>query len=164
METTTPLPQVDKADGATLSKLRAFAELSELEMRALVARSTRVRFASGERILAQGDEGHAMYVILQGRVRVLAQGVELAVLKEGDFFGEVSLIDDGPRSADVVAMEACEMLSVTRMTLGLLAAAEPGVAIHLLAAVGRSLVSKLRADHARFQKLILLAGGPSVRA
>jgi len=97
-----------------------------------------------------------MYVVLSGTVRVVAAGVELAVLDEGDFFGEVSLVDDGPRSADVVAVTDCHLLLVTRMTLAMLTASHPQAAIHLLAAIGRSLVGKLREDNRRLAGLMLL--------
>jgi len=140
----------------SLAKFRVFADLNEQEIRALIDRSTSAIHKAGDKIISEGDEGHSMFVILRGRVQVLAAGVELAILGEGDFFGEIALVDDGLRSADVLALDDCEMLVITRMTLGVLAAVEPGAAIHLLAAVGRSLVQKLRADNVRFRELILL--------
>lgn len=141
----------------SLAKFRVFADLNEQEIRALIDRSTSAIHKVGDKIISEGEEGHSMFVILRGRVQVFAEGVEIAQLGEGDFFGEIALVDDGLRSADVLALEDCEMLVITRMTLGVLAAVEPGAAIHLLAAIGRSLVRKLRADNARFRELILLA-------
>ncbi len=152
-------PQKPQLAGSehSLAKFRVFADLNEQEIRALIDRSTSAVHTTGEKIISEGEEGHSMFVILRGRVQVFAAGVEIATLGEGDFFGEIALVDDGLRSADVVALEDCEMLVITRMTLGVLAAVEPGAAIHLLAAIGRSLVRKLRADNARFRELILLA-------
>lgn len=141
----------------SLAKFRVFADLNEQEIRALIDRSSSAVYKTGEKIISEGEEGHSMFVILRGRVQVFAAGLEIATLGEGDFFGEIALVDDGLRSADVFALEDCEMLVITRMTLGVLAAVEPGAAIHLLAAIGRSLVRKLRADNARFRELILLA-------
>jgi CRP-like cAMP-binding protein len=80
----------------------------------------------------------------------------LADLEGGDFFGEVSLVDDGPRSADVTALEDCEFLVITRMTLGILAGLQPGAAIHILAAIGRGLVARLREGNQKYMDLIVL--------
>lgn len=156
-----PLKLHLKPGDPQLAKFRVFAGLGEAEIRALIEQSALSRHKQGETILSEGEEGHCMYVVLTGRVQVLAGGVEIATVGKGDFFGEVSLVDDGPRSADVVALEDCELMVITRMTLGVLAAVEPGAAIQLLAAIGRSLVGKLRADNARLRELILLGAEPS---
>ncbi|GAB4172635.1 MAG: hypothetical protein Fur0032_12050 [Terrimicrobiaceae bacterium] len=141
---------------ASLSRLQLFAELSASELQAIVEHSSTGTFPAGTKIIAEGEEGHCMYVLLDGHARVLAADHELARLATGDFFGEISLVDDGPRSADVVAETDCRVLTITRMTLGVLAGIQPDAAIHLLAAIGKSLVSKLRADNERFRELILL--------
>jgi CRP-like cAMP-binding protein len=105
-----------------------------------------------------------MYVILSGSACVTVKRgngeIELARLSAGDFFGEVALVDDGPRSATVTATEACELLCITRTTLGVLAGLQPAAAIHLLAAIGRSLVARLRRGNKKYIDL-LLSGGPS---
>ena len=55
----------------------------------------------------------------------------------------------------------CEMLCITRMTLGVLAGLQPGAAIHLLAAIGRCLVARLRAGNQKYMDLILLGRQPA---
>jgi CRP/FNR family transcriptional regulator, cyclic AMP receptor protein len=140
----------------TLTKFRVFADLAPTELSAIVDHCAQVAFSADERIITSGEEGHCMYVVLEGAARVEADGIEIATIAEGDFFGEVSLVDDGPRSADVIAVSDCRLLVITRMTLGVLAGIEPSAAIHLLAAIGRSLVAKLRADNRRLRELILL--------
>jgi len=145
-----------KPDDSALSKLRLFAELDEAELAAIVDHSAVESYSDGQRILADGEEGHCMYVVLRGAVAVNVAGHPVATLGEGAFFGEIALVDDGPRSADVFASGPTEVLVITRMTLGLLAAVQPGAAIHLLAAIGKSLVSKLRADNRRFRELVWL--------
>ena len=122
------------------------------------------RYPAGERIINAGDVGHCMYVILRGNVSVTvkrgAREIELASLSAGDFFGEVALVDDGPRSANVTATDPCELLCITRTTLGVLAGLQPAAAIQLLAAIGRSLVARLRKGNQKYIDL-LLSGGPS---
>lgn len=158
-------PHKIHCDHAHLAKFKLFAELSAEELTTLLAQSTTEAYGKGRQIIRAGDPGHCMYVILSGEVRVVgsSQGeeVELARLKPGDFFGEVALVDDGPRSADIFATEACELLCVTRMTLGILAGLQPGAAIHLLASIGRCLVARLRADNQKYMDLIALGGQSS---
>lgn len=153
-------PRPINCDDDLLTKFKVFAELSRDELRTLLDQSTRVSHAAGERIISAGESGFCMYVLLRGSARVTAPAdgteVELALLNPGDFFGEVALVDDGPRSADVTAVEACELLCITRMTLGVLAGLQPGAAIQLLAAIGRCLVQRLRAGNQKYMDLILL--------
>jgi CRP-like cAMP-binding protein len=74
---------------------------------------------AGSVIVAQDEPGDAMFLLAQGRVKVALFGengreLTLAVLQPGDFFGEMSMIDRGPRSASVVAMEDVVVLVLTR--------------------------------------------------
>lgn len=144
------------SDDDLLAKFRLFAELNQEELKTLLDLSSRECHAEGRRILSSGESGHCMYVILSGSVRVTSGDITLATLLPGDFFGEVALVDDGPRSADVTAAEPCELLCITRMTLGVLAGLQPGAAIQLLAAVGRCLVARIRASNQKYMDLILL--------
>lgn len=148
-------PHIDCND-KLLAKFKLFTELSSEELDELLRHSGTASYKAGETIISTGDVGFCMYVILRGKARVSTLDVELATLEPGDFFGEVALVDDGPRSADVVAVEDCELLTITRMTLGMLAGLQPGAAIHILAAIGRSLVARLRAGNQKYMDLILL--------
>jgi len=150
-----------------LKNLKIFAELSSEELKAVISNSSVEDFAAGTKVISEGEDGHAMYVVLEGSARVCFGDRLLTELRPGDFFGEVSLVDDGPRSADVVAVTDCTTLMITRMTLGILAGVHPNAAIHLLAGIGKSLVSKLRAGNARFREAILVdrvASSPSPKA
>lgn len=144
----------------TLSKFQLFAGFKEEELATLLSLSDCQKFAPGERVVTQGEPGLCMYVILDGEVRVHShagpQEVELALLHRGDFFGELSLVDDGPRSASVDAVQETQVLRITRMVVGVLAGVQPSAAIHLLAAIGRSLVNRLRAGNQKYLDLILL--------
>ena len=148
-----------------LAKFTVFAELGADELRVLLEQSAIESYSAGDRIINAGDIGHCMYVILRGSVRVTVQRgageIELASLSAGDFFGEVALVDDGPRSASVTATDPCELLCITRTTLGVLAGLQPGAAIQLLAAIGRNLVARLRKGNQKYVDL-LLSGGPTL--
>ena len=91
-----------------------FAAFSKEEFGAIVDKLEPVEFMAGERIIAEGDEGDAMYLISSGGGRVVkeVEGQELMLdsLSEGEFFGEMSLLVGGPRSASVFAATNTEVL------------------------------------------------------
>ena len=91
-----------------------FAAFSKEEFGAIVDKLEPVEFMAGERIIAEGDEGDAMYLISSGGGRVVkeVEGQELTLdnLAEGEFFGEMSLLVGGPRSASVFAATNTEVL------------------------------------------------------
>jgi len=70
-------------------------------------------------VIAAGDPTDALYVVISGRLKVMMSDNEgreviLAILNQGDFFGEMGLIDQAPRSATVITIEPCELLTITR--------------------------------------------------
>ena len=79
-------------------------------------------FAPGELVIRAGDPGDAFYVIVRGRAGVA--GKELSrTLREGDYFGEIAMVDGGPRSATVIALDELHTIAIQRRTfLGLLEA------------------------------------------
>lgn len=151
---------IPPTDSSVLSKFQFFGGFKSDELDTLLGLCESATYSAGEKIVNQGDSGTAMYVILSGRVKVFYsasdRNVDLAELGAGDFFGELALVDDGPRSANVTASETTQTLVVTRMVLGVLAGIKPAAAIHLLAAIGRSLVNRLRSGNQKYLDLILL--------
>jgi CRP/FNR family cyclic AMP-dependent transcriptional regulator len=156
--TTTEIP----ADDPRLQKFCIFAGLGGDELSALLQLTDVITCAAGTRIVEAGEAGHCLYVLLDGRARVSidADGreIELSPLETGDFFGEVSLVDDGPRSASVVALETCVLLRITRMTIGVLSGLQPAAAIQILGAIGRALVRRLRASNQKYIDILLRTG------
>ena len=105
-------------------------------------------------VVKQGDPGDAMYFILDGelRVRINVAGKEtiLATLTAGDFFGDVSLFDHGPRSADVVANTDSTVVKISAGAFDELAKAAPEIATPFLRAVGQPLSARIRTDNKRY--------------
>jgi CRP/FNR family cyclic AMP-dependent transcriptional regulator len=92
-----------------------FSGLDESELERLSRVSRRRRAERGEYIVREGESTDFLYVLLTGRAKVTNSDEEgreiiLALLGPGEFFGEMGLIDDNSRSADVVAQEPCELL------------------------------------------------------
>ena len=99
-----------------LSAVDIFAPLSNEETALLAGASVSHVFAPGETVIRAGDEGSSMFVVHGGRVSVQlsdnGKARTVAVLKEGDFFGEMALFTGEPRAANVVAMEETEVLEI----------------------------------------------------
>jgi CRP/FNR family transcriptional regulator, cyclic AMP receptor protein len=108
----------------------------------------------------EGDRGDALFLILEGevRVRVVRDGTEsiLATLKAGEFFGEVSLLDEGPRSADVVANERSTLLKISTASFAKLRHEAPALAEPFLHALSQILVGRLRVLNKRYVDSLLM--------
>jgi small-conductance mechanosensitive channel len=109
----------DSDQGALIERLSAvdiFAPLTVEETSMLAQASVRHVFAPGETVIRAGDEGASMFVLHNGRVQVQVtengQPRAVAVLNEGDFFGEMALFTGEPRTANVVAVEETEVLEI----------------------------------------------------
>ena len=102
-----------------LRNVPMFAGLDEPQLSVLVRMVVRKSFARNIVIIAAGDPTDSLYIILNGRLKVLMSDGEgreviLSILDPGEFFGEMGLLDDSPRSASVVAIEPCELLSISK--------------------------------------------------
>ncbi|HEX5176372.1 MAG TPA: cyclic nucleotide-binding domain-containing protein [Chthoniobacteraceae bacterium] len=145
----TPAEIRDHLRGQTL-----FKGFTEAELDQFTALLDYERFAPGELIVRQDNRGDCMYLLVQGRAKVVhhqeGHNIELAALRAGDFFGELALVDEGPRSADVIALEQCVLVKLTQAALSALAGVCPAAGYKLLIAVGRILVDRLRASNQRY--------------
>lgn len=71
-------------------------------------------FEAGEKIFLEEDPGDAMYMVRSGRVDVITYGIVLENVQAGGIFGEMALIDDGPRSAAAMAAEPTEVVAIDK--------------------------------------------------
>ena len=144
----------------TLSTLRAvplFSQLRESDLEQLARLLKPREYTKNRVILFAHDPCDAFYVLLSGQVKVMlisedGREVILSLMRTGDFFGEMALMDDEPHSASVIAMEDSSLLVLHRDDFRRCIPEMPGVAFGLL----RALCSRLReADH-KIGGLILL--------
>ncbi len=124
--------QIEKTKPATLPGMEAartsaqkqpFLQLLDSEQTDKLLRGARLqRFGRGERVIEQGAGGGSMFMLLRGEAAVVvkANGTEtqVATLRDGDYFGEMSLLTGEPRSATVVAHTDCEMWEIGKEVLG----------------------------------------------
>lgn len=133
-------------------KVRLFREqgLSRRELMTLATFSREKRFADGAFLFQEGDEGTEMYVILEGKAIIskLIPGAgeeALAILDRGDFFGEMSLIDGEPRSADAKAYGGpLTVLALDQATVKEVLAMDPHASLEFLQLLCRLIVNRLR--------------------
>ena len=87
-----------------VQRVRLFADLDRREAEQVAGLFKERSFPAGETIIREGTGGAAFYIIESGEVAVAIGGEERAILKEGDYFGEIALIDEGARIATVTAI------------------------------------------------------------
>ena len=102
-----------------LAKVPLFQGLSTRQIQGLAQTATQRKFAAGEQIVTQGEGGIGLYVILSGQAEAIhtrVDGEQVVVNTFGptDFFGELAMLSDEPRTASVVATEDAECLVLTR--------------------------------------------------
>jgi len=102
-----------------LRNVPLFSMLSEVQLKLLTQVLSRKAYPKNSTIIAAGDPTDAMYIVVSGRLKVVmsdkqGQEVILAILNQGEFFGEMGLIAQAPRSATVTTIEPCELLTITR--------------------------------------------------
>ncbi|HEX2660683.1 MAG TPA: cyclic nucleotide-binding domain-containing protein, partial [Polyangia bacterium] len=125
-----------------LAEVPLFQLMSAEERNLLATELDLVRYGAGEIVFVTGDPGDSMYVIRKGEVEVFFKDdtgakVVLETMGPGDFFGELSLLDSGPRTASAVVTRDVEALRVDRRDLDQLLKLQPGSALELLTAMGR---------------------------
>jgi len=133
-------------------KVRLFHEqgLSSKELTTLATFSKELRFEPGDALFSEGDEGHEMYVVLEGKVLISkyipGAGEEaLAILERGDFFGEMSLIDGEPRSADARAQGGpLTVLALDQSTIQEMLVLDPQASLDFLRLLCRLVAKRLR--------------------
>jgi CRP/FNR family cyclic AMP-dependent transcriptional regulator len=142
---------------AVLKAVPLFASFPDDQLRLLTPVITRRSMPRSTTVMAGGDPTDSLYIVLSGRLKVMmsdAEGKEviLSILGPGEFFGEMGLIDDAPRSASVVSIEPCELLSIAKRDFKKCLAEN----FEMAQAVMRGLVRRLRDADRKIGSLALL--------
>ena len=142
---------------AVLKAVPLFASFPDEQLRMVATMVARRSATRATTIMAGGDAIDSLYIVLSGRLKVMmsdsdGKEVILAILGPGEFFGEMGLIDDEPRSASVVTLEPCELLSIAKRDFRKCLAENFEMAM----AVMRGLVRRLREADRKIGSLALL--------
>jgi len=148
-------PQVEvegKSVEEILEQIDLFSGLPSIHLKRVADIGTEATYKYNQKMFDEGDAGDKFYVILEGAIRISrnvpGMGEEaLAVLKAGNYFGEMSLIDDAPRSATAIAHEQSHLFEVGRKDLEELLFVDRDLAYEFLWNVVRTLSRRLRATN-----------------
>jgi CRP-like cAMP-binding protein len=124
-----------------LAEVPLFAGLSRRHLKRVASVARTRRFAPGTSIVRRGDAGTSFFILIDGEARVVVPKGRPRRLRAGDFFGEMALFDDSPRSADVVADGEVLVMTISRNSFAKLLRSEPALSQELL----RTLAARLRA-------------------
>ena len=139
-----------------LQSIPLFSELKEEDLRDIDKISVRQTYKKDNMVLIEEEVGSTMFIILNGRVkisRISDEGREviLSILVDGDFFGEMSILDGQTRSANAVTLEDTEMLIIRRENFLRMLYDYPQISINLL----KELAHRLRRSDSQIKSLSL---------
>ncbi len=116
----------------SLKKTPIFAKTSDESLTSLLKAAIQKTVQSGTKIVEKGQTGLGFYLILKGKADVMSGGKKLAEIAEGGFFGELSVIDGAPRTADVVAKAETTCLVVSQWAMRSIISTHPEIALSML--------------------------------
>ena len=145
-----------------LSQVYLFRELTPKEMERLLSISQEKKVEKDALIFKEGDIGDAFYLIVTGGVRIstFVPGVgeeALTILREGEYFGEMALIDDAPRSASAIANEDTMLLCIGKGDFRKLLEQQTDIAYKLLWVFTKTLSARLRKTDEQLKSIFSIA-------
>ena len=120
-----------------LAGVPLFADLPKKHLRRLAREADELTFAPGDQIVREGSLGETLFVVMEGRAKVTRNGRRVGEVLPGDFFGELSTIDGGPRTASITAVTPIRVVRLFRRTLRKLLEDEPQLTIKILDGIVR---------------------------
>ncbi|GAB4340365.1 MAG: cyclic nucleotide-binding domain-containing protein [Calditrichia bacterium] len=138
-----------------LGRIPVFQGLSRKEIRSIERILHRRLYKAGELIFKQGDAGVGMYIIEKGVVAIRLEPSEIVVaeLADGEFFGELALLDDAPRSASAVAQTDCKILGFFQPDLFGLIERQPRTGVKIVVKLAQIIGERLRAANQENQEM-----------
>jgi CRP-like cAMP-binding protein len=115
-----------------LQKAPLWSGLTEKQLKVIARSFKELKYETGDIIVHKGETGVGFYLIAKGTVEVRSDGKVLSKLGPGQFFGEMAILDDQPRSADVVALEPLRCFALTSWSFKSIVSNHPNMALKLL--------------------------------
>jgi CRP-like cAMP-binding protein len=140
-----------------MKKIPVFSGLSENEIYDLFKLAFVKHYKAGATLFVEGMTGEILYVVLKGKVNICKKTnkdeIVIATMEEGDFFGELSLIDAAPRSATARVVADSELVAITKKVFDDMLNADPVVVAKLLIEFLKTAATRLRATDKKFESL-----------
>lgn len=144
-----------------LRRIRILADMDERQLASLLQYLEVIRLLPNKMVCHKGEHGDSMFLVLEGevRARVMVGGQEstLATMTVGECFGELALIDEGPRSADVLANTESVLLKISAGGLKRLFQEAPALAAPFLLGLSKTISTRVRTMTKRYEDSILFA-------
>ena len=145
----------------SLRRIKILADMDERQLASFLRYMEVLKLLPNATVFNKGDHGDAMFLVLQGelRARVMVGGREstLATMTVGECFGEMAVIDEGPRSADVLVNQECVLLKISADALKRVFKEAPALAAPFLLGLSKTISSRVRKLTKRYEDSILFA-------
>ena len=152
-----------------LSKVGVFSLLAPAEVKAVAEHLTTATLAAGETLFREGDRGDELYILMEGAAAVsirLPDGGdrEIARFAPGDFFGEMSIFDNAPRSATCIALEKTTLSLLSKKAFGAIISEHPRIALKLMYRMLNVTTQRLRGTSEFVSEMVLWGESARKRA
>jgi len=126
---------------ALIKKVPLFAPLAKAQLAQVASIADEVELPEGRVLTRQGERGREFFVVLDGEAEVRRNGRKRATIRPGEFFGEIALVSDRPRTATVTATKPVRLLVITDTDFRSVLLRTPQIALKVLAAFAERLPS-----------------------
>ena len=130
-----------------LAEVDLFSELSQRHLRRLTRSASEYSYNDGVTVVAEGTRSESFFVVLDGSAKAIRRGRTVGRFDQGDFFGEIALLDGGPRTATVVAVGHLHCLVLPRKEFRDVVTEDPSVGVKILKGAARRLREVERSLH-----------------
>jgi hypothetical protein len=148
----------ERIKAGSLRRIKILADMEEKQLESFVQFMEIVAVRAFAEVFRKGEHGDAMYLVLEGelRARVIVDKKEttLSTITAGDFFGEISLLDEGPRSADVIANSDSRLLKISSAAFARVMKEAPALAASFLYGLSKSIGARVRVLTQKYQDSI----------
>jgi CRP/FNR family transcriptional regulator, cyclic AMP receptor protein len=141
-----PEPEESSDLPGILSKVSIFAGLRRKQLEQIIKASKELSYKEGKVVAEAGSLGVAFFMVLEGKLEVRRRGKVLARLGKGDFFGEMALLNNQPRIADVVAVGPTRCLVLSAWSFSALVKDDPAIALALMKVMAKRLSDNKAAE------------------
>ncbi|MBN1622389.1 MAG: cyclic nucleotide-binding domain-containing protein [Endomicrobiales bacterium] len=131
-----------------------FSGLSRKALSMVLGISYERNYSINEVIFEEGKVGKALYIVKSGEVAILKGEKKLATLNEGDFLGEMALLEEVPRSAKAIAFSDCKLILIYKVKFDGLLESDPSVGVKVLKNLSKILCTRLRSTSEGFAEVL----------